>query len=196
MKANQHTPEQIITKLREADALLAGGQTVAVICKRPGVSQHAYYRWRGKYGDMKVDEATRLKELEREHQQLKKLVAEQAPDLPILREVARGNALAPVTQAAGSCSCHQDVTSLGAARLQSPFVRAPASALSATRIRSDRTPGQAGAGTGRAASALRLPADRGSDYVKEYNHERPHSALAYRTPAACAAAQNINSPLT
>ncbi len=76
MKTNKHTTEQIITKLREADALLAGGQTVAVVCKQLGVSQHTYYRWRSRYGNMKMDEAKRLKELERENQQLKKLVAE------------------------------------------------------------------------------------------------------------------------
>ncbi len=91
MKTNKHTTEQIITKLREADALLAGGQTVAVICKQLGVSQHTYYRWRSRYGNMKIDEAKRLKELERENQQLKKLVADQALDLSILKGVARGN---------------------------------------------------------------------------------------------------------
>lgn len=91
MKANRHTPEQIVNKLREADALIAGGQTVAAVSKHLGVSEHTYYRWRSKYGNMKVDEAKRLKELERENQQLKKLVAEQALDLSILKEVARGN---------------------------------------------------------------------------------------------------------
>ena len=91
MKANKHTTEQIIAKLREADALLAGGQTVAVTCKHLGVSQHTYYRWRKHYGNLKIDEAKRLKERERENQQLKKLVAEQALDLSILKEVARGN---------------------------------------------------------------------------------------------------------
>jgi transposase-like protein len=91
MKANNHTTEQIINKLREADALLGSGQTVAVICKQLGVSQHAYYRWRSKYGNMKMDEARRLKELGRENQQLKRLVADQALDLSILKEVARGN---------------------------------------------------------------------------------------------------------
>lgn len=91
MKVNRHTTEQIINKLREADAMLANGQTVAAACKQLGVSQYTYYRWRKHYGNMKVCEARRLKELERENQQLKKLVAEQALDLSILREVARGN---------------------------------------------------------------------------------------------------------
>lgn len=91
MKANRHTTEQIINLLREADALLAGGQTVTAICKQQGISLHTYYRWRKHYGNMKVNEARRLKELERENQQLKKLVAEQALDLSILKEVARGN---------------------------------------------------------------------------------------------------------
>ena len=91
MKNNRHTTEQIINKLREADALLASGQTVAAICKQQGISQHTYYRWRKHYGNMKVNEARRLKELERENQQLKKLVADQALDLSILKEVARGN---------------------------------------------------------------------------------------------------------
>ena len=91
MKNNRHTTEQIINKLREADALLASGQAVTAICKQQGISQHTYYRWRSRYGNMKMNEAKRLKELERENQQLKKLVAEQALDLSILREVARGN---------------------------------------------------------------------------------------------------------
>jgi putative transposase len=91
MKANRHTTEQIINKLREADAMLASSQTVAIACKQLGVSQHTYYRWRSKHGNMKVDEARRLKELERENQQLKRLVADQALDLSILKEVARGN---------------------------------------------------------------------------------------------------------
>ncbi len=91
MKKNKHTPEQIINKLREADALLAAGATVSAACKQLGISEHSYYRWRSKYGNMKIDEARRLKELERENQQLKKLVADQALDLSILREVAKGN---------------------------------------------------------------------------------------------------------
>lgn len=91
MKANKHTPEQIINKLREADALIAGGQTIAAVSKHLGISEHTYYRWRSRYGNIKVDEAKRLKELERENQQLKKLVADQALDLSILKEVARGN---------------------------------------------------------------------------------------------------------
>jgi len=84
-----------------------------------GISEHTYYRWRSRYGNMKTDEARRLKELKRENQQLKRLVADQALDLSILKEVARGNALAPVTQAAGCSPRHQDLS-----RLHSPLLRA------------------------------------------------------------------------
>jgi putative transposase len=90
MKTNRHTPEQIITKLREAEALLAQGASVPQVCKQQGITEQTYYRWRSKYGNMKTDEARRLKDLEVENQRLKKLVADQALDIQMLKEITRG----------------------------------------------------------------------------------------------------------
>ena len=89
MKRKRHTPEQIIRKLREAEARLAGGATTADVARELGVSETTFHRWRAQYGGMKADEAKRLNE--RENARLKKLVAEQALDLDMLREVAKGN---------------------------------------------------------------------------------------------------------
>ena len=86
MKRTRHTPEQIIVKLREADAMLAAGKTIGQVVQALGVSEQTFHRWRNQYGGMKVDEARRLKELEIENGRLKKLVAEQAIDISILKE--------------------------------------------------------------------------------------------------------------
>jgi transposase-like protein len=83
--------EEIINKLREAEVALSKGATVHEVTRRLVVSEPTYYRWRREYGGLQVDQAKRLKELERENARLKKLVSEQAPDNDILREVARGN---------------------------------------------------------------------------------------------------------
>ena len=90
-KQKRHSAEQIITKLREADVELAQGKSVGQVCRKLGISEHTYYRWRKEYGGLKVDQAKRLKELERENGRLKKLVADQALDNAILREAAKGN---------------------------------------------------------------------------------------------------------
>lgn len=86
MKRTRHTPEQIVAKLREADAMLAAGRPVAQIVQHLGVSEPTYARWRQQYGGMKADEAKRLKELEIENTRLKRLVADQALDMAILKE--------------------------------------------------------------------------------------------------------------
>ena len=92
MPKKVHTPEQIITKLREAEVRLAKkDQTVAEVCRHLGVTEQTYYRWRKEYGGMKVSQAKRLKELEKENARLKRMVADQALDLSILKEVASGN---------------------------------------------------------------------------------------------------------
>jgi len=91
MSQKRHTAEQIISKLRQAEVELAQGATVAQACKKIGVSDHTYYRWRAEYGGMRIDQAKRLKQPEKENTQLKKLVAEQALDLAILKEAAAGN---------------------------------------------------------------------------------------------------------
>ncbi len=86
MKRTRHTPEQIVTKLREADAMLAAGKAVAQVVQALGVSEATFNRWRSQYGGMKADEARRLKELEIENARLKKAVADLTIDNQILRE--------------------------------------------------------------------------------------------------------------
>jgi transposase-like protein len=84
-------PEQIISKLREAEVLLSQGATVGEASRKIGVTEQTYYRWRKEYGGMRVEQAKRLKELEKENSQLKKLVADITLDNAILKEAARGN---------------------------------------------------------------------------------------------------------
>ena len=91
MKQRRHTPEQVIRKLREADTMLAEGKGVAEVARALEVSEVTYHRWRNQYGGMKADDAKRLKELERENQRLKAIVADQALECRALKEVARGN---------------------------------------------------------------------------------------------------------
>ena len=90
MGRKRHTAEEIVNRLREADVLLAKGQTVAQACKAIGVTEQTYYRWRREYGGMKVGQAKRLKDLEKENTRLKKIVADQALDMAILKDVASG----------------------------------------------------------------------------------------------------------
>ncbi len=91
MKRTRHTPEQIIRQLRDAEVQLSTGATIAEVSKSLGVSEQTVHRWRQQYGGMKAADAKRLKELEKENARLKRLVAEQALDNLILKEVARGN---------------------------------------------------------------------------------------------------------
>ena len=84
-------PEQIINKLREAEVLLSQGATVGEASRKLGVTEQTYYRWRKEYGGMRVEQAKRLKDLEREKARLKKLVADISLDNAILKEAARGN---------------------------------------------------------------------------------------------------------
>ena len=90
VKRKRHTPEEIIRKLRDAEADLAAGLDIGQICQKLGVSEATFHRWRNQYGGMKANEARRLKELERENARLKKLVADQALDQAILKEALRG----------------------------------------------------------------------------------------------------------
>ena len=80
------TPEQIISKLREAEVLLAKGLTTQEAVRQLEITEQTYYRWRKSYGGMRTNQAKRLKELERENARLKKLVADQALDMAILKE--------------------------------------------------------------------------------------------------------------
>ncbi len=91
MKRIRHSPEQIIRKLREADAELAKGVAIPEVCKALGVAEATYHRWRSQFGGIKADEMKRLKELEKENARLKALVAELGLDKAILKEAARGN---------------------------------------------------------------------------------------------------------
>ncbi len=91
MKNSRHTPEQIVRKLRQAEARLAAGATVPEVSRELGISEATFHRWRNQYGGMNSSEAKRLKELDKENARLKKLVAEQALDIDILKEVSRKN---------------------------------------------------------------------------------------------------------
>lgn len=90
MKRKRHSPEQIINKLREADALLGAGKSLGQVVQQLGVSEQTYHRWRNQYGGMKAADAKRLKQLEQENVRLKKLVADQALDIAMLKETAKG----------------------------------------------------------------------------------------------------------
>ncbi len=85
------TPEQIINRLRTAEVELSQGKTVAQACKKIGVTEQTYYRWRKEYGGMRTEQVKRLKDLEKENARLKKLVADLSLDNEILKEVASGN---------------------------------------------------------------------------------------------------------
>ena len=91
MSRKRFSVEQIINHLREAEVLLAQGKTVGEICRRIGVSEQSYYRWRREYGGLKVDQARRLKDLEAENGRLKRAVADLTLDKLILKEAAEGN---------------------------------------------------------------------------------------------------------
>jgi len=91
MARKRHTAEEIVNKLREAEVLIAGGTTIAQVCKQIGVTDQTYYKWRREYGGLKTNQAKRFKELEQENTRLKKLLAEAHLDKAMLQEVARGN---------------------------------------------------------------------------------------------------------
>ena len=91
MGRKRHTPEQIITALREAEVGLARGKSVKLMSRELGITEQTYYRWRREYGGMKVSQARRLKELERENARLKRAVADLTLDKLILEEAAEGN---------------------------------------------------------------------------------------------------------
>jgi transposase-like protein len=90
MPKKRYNAEEIIHRLREADVLLSQGLNVAQVCKKIGIADQTYYRWRKAYGGMKVDQAKRLKELELENARLKRAVADLTVDKLILKEVAEG----------------------------------------------------------------------------------------------------------
>ena len=87
----RHSAEQIVAKLRQADVDLGKGLKVPEVCKQLAISEQTYYRWRQKYGGMDPQMAKQLKEMEKENARLKRLVADQALDIQILKEAARPN---------------------------------------------------------------------------------------------------------
>lgn len=91
MARRRHTPEQVVRKLREADRLLAEGSDVGEVARHLQVSEQTYHRWRAQYGGMKADDVRRLKELEHENTQLKRIVADKELENLALREIAKGN---------------------------------------------------------------------------------------------------------
>ena len=91
MGRRRHTPEQIITALREAEVGLANGKTAAMVSREIGISEQTYYRWRKEFGGMKADQARRLKDLEQENTHLKRAIANLTVDKLILEEAAKGN---------------------------------------------------------------------------------------------------------
>jgi len=91
MPKKRYSPEQIIAKLREAEVELAKGQKTGAVCRKLAICEQTYYRWRREYGGLRVDQAKRLKQLERENKRLKRVVADQALDIAILKEVSEGN---------------------------------------------------------------------------------------------------------
>ena len=91
MSQKRHSVDQIIAKLRRADVLLGKDTKVPEICKQFEIAEQTYYRWRQKYGGMQPEMAKQLKTLEKENARLKKMVAEQALDMEIPKEAAKGN---------------------------------------------------------------------------------------------------------
>jgi transposase-like protein len=90
MKNRRHSPEQIIRKLAEGDKLLNQGQTVEEVSRHLEITESTWHRWKNQYGGMKADDAKRLKELEKENQRLKRIVADQALDIDMLKVIAEG----------------------------------------------------------------------------------------------------------
>ena len=91
MPKKRYPAEQIIRHLREAEVELAKGQTTGGVCRKLGITEQTYYRWRKEYGGLKVEQAKRMKELEKENGRLKRLVAELSLEKQVLKDVAEGN---------------------------------------------------------------------------------------------------------
>jgi transposase-like protein len=89
MKRRRHTPEQVIRKLAEGEKLLAEGKTIDEVTRHLEITESTWHRWRNQYGGMKADDAKRLKELEHENTRLKRIVADQALDIEMLKELNR-----------------------------------------------------------------------------------------------------------
>jgi putative transposase len=91
MSTKRYKPEQIVNLLRQVEVVIANGKTTPQACRDVGITAQTYYRWRKEFGGLKLDQAKRLKELEKENSRLKRLVAELSLEKQVLREVAQGN---------------------------------------------------------------------------------------------------------
>jgi putative transposase len=91
MSTKRYKPEQIVNLLRQVEVVIANGKTTPQACRDAGITAQSYYRWRKEFGGLKLDQAKRLKELEKENSRLKRLVAELSLEKQVLREVAQGN---------------------------------------------------------------------------------------------------------
>jgi len=90
-KGKKHTPEQIVSLLRQIEVAVANGKTTPVACREGGITEQTYYRWRKEFGGLQVDQARRLKELEQENAKLKRLVSELSLEKLVLKDIASGN---------------------------------------------------------------------------------------------------------
>jgi putative transposase len=90
-KRKRYTAEEIIGKLREAEVLLAQGQALPAVCRKLAIAQQTYYRWRKEYGGLKINQAKRLKEMERENGRLRRAISDLTLDKLILKEALEGN---------------------------------------------------------------------------------------------------------
>ena len=91
MGRRSFTPEQIVAKLRQIEVLMASGKVAALACKEADISEQTYYRWRKEYGGLELDQAKRMKDLERENARLKRLVADLSLEKQVLKDIASGN---------------------------------------------------------------------------------------------------------
>ena len=90
-KGKKHTPEQIVSLLRQIEVAVANGKTTPIACRESGITEQTYYRWRKEFGGLQVDQARRLKELEQENAKLKRLVSELSLEKLVLKDIASGN---------------------------------------------------------------------------------------------------------
>jgi transposase-like protein len=90
-KGKKHTPEQIVSLLRQIEVAVANGKTTPIACRESGITEQTYYRWRKEFGGLQVDQARRLKELESENAKLKRLVSELSLEKLILKDIVSGN---------------------------------------------------------------------------------------------------------
>lgn len=91
MGRRSFTPEQIVAKLRQIEVLMASGKAAGLACKEADISEQTYYRWRKEYGGLELDQAKRMKDLERENARLKRLVADLSLEKQVLKDIASGN---------------------------------------------------------------------------------------------------------